>query len=47
MHLLSAKNSECEYFLTFDSDFIRAREEIKQIFGITILHSIKEIYETI
>ncbi|WP_109437037.1 PIN domain-containing protein [Aquimarina sp. AU119] len=47
MHLKMAKHLGCKNFLTFDTDFIRAKEEIKEMFDLNILYEIKEIEKSI
>lgn len=47
LHLVAAQSVGCEYFITFDNDFIKVKDKIKEFFGIEILHTIDKIYETI
>ncbi len=47
MHLLVAKKLGCEYFITFDSDFVRMKKIIEENFNLKILNNIDEIYHTI
>lgn len=47
LHLIAAHIAGCEYFVTFDTDFVKVKDNIKDFFGIEILHTIDDIYETI
>lgn len=43
MHILLAKHLGCSYFASFDSDFKRVREMMKEETGVTLLSSPEEI----
>jgi hypothetical protein len=45
MHILIAQHLGCEYFASFDSDFKRVKEVIKDENGMTLLSSPEEILE--
>jgi hypothetical protein len=42
-HILIAQHLGCEYFASFDSDFVRVKDIIKKESGITLLSSPEEI----
>src|SRR3972149_3574174 len=47
LHLVSAKRLGCEYFITFDDDFKRAKKDIERFFNLKILTSPQEILKKI
>mgnify|MGYP001791149906 CR=1 FL=1 len=47
LHLLVAQKVGCENFITFDSDFVRVKKEIKRIFNLNVLNNVKEIENAI
>lgn len=47
LHILFAEHLGCKYFATYDSDFIRAKNEIKEKKGITVLSNPQEIMNKI
>ncbi|MGN7824894.1 PIN domain-containing protein [Chitinophaga sp. 22536] len=47
MHLLVAEHFGCTYFLTFDQDFNRAKEEIWKLLGLKIMSNPDEIVATL
>lgn len=47
MHVLFAQHLGCKYIASFDSDFKRAKEEIKRTTGIEVLHGHTEILKVL
>jgi len=45
IHVLIAQHLGCEYFASFDSDFVRVKDIIKKENGMTLLSSPEEILE--
>ncbi len=43
MHLVVAKHMGCKNFITYDSDFIRTKKEIKEVFDLEVLSDVQEI----
>ncbi|MCK7559783.1 hypothetical protein MKQ70_34530 [Chitinophaga sedimenti] len=43
MHLLVAKHLECKNFLTFDHDFMLAKDEIQRLFGLKVVMNVEEM----
>lgn len=46
-HLLSAESLGCKYFFTYDSDYELMKEEIKDVFGLSVITKPEEILWTI
>jgi len=47
LHLESAKRLGCNYFITLDSDFIKAKNEINDIYSLEVLNNPPEILKKI
>lgn len=47
LHLESARRLGCTYFITLDNDFVKAKEEIANIFGLEVLSNPQEILKKI
>lgn len=45
MHILFAEHLGCEYIASFDDDFLRAKDIIKEKTGITVVRGYKEIMD--